>query len=364
MSLGISNQSILSAYLDSAPVRPIDLALRDFNVVGDEGMVLKIPQDNLYDLIVNTLDSRRIKLEKQAEILHDYYGDRLLAKEIFERYLSYKSKTVGVAHVFSLGLIGFNLYSRVMKNSVFMGKLGTLGSIIALQYAGRYLSNNYLEAEIERPWKIHTYRMSKGMGPTNIPSNDHKEILTSPLRFVKYEINSKELLMGTYLKSVVTSPEIKVPIGVEHFPYMVEGEDINKFDKIKSSRYKRGEKVEPEDDGKFIQITMPLYMAYPFTQKLYENIYFEHYEMFKSFLLNGGLTLYIPEHLYKRVPFEATSFESLYKDTIQENNSYEDEPVYSEVYSELPNYAKYLKVKINVTEERIKTLRKLFNYFF
>lgn len=183
MSISISADSISKAYSESDQLRINPIAEREYNIHHNDGMTLKIAQDGILDSVVNTIDGRRIKLEKKAEILHDYYGDRLLAKELFQQYLSYKKKTSGVANLLSFGLIGANLYSRVMSNSVLMGKVGTVTSILALQWAGRYLSNNYLEGQIQRPWKIHCHRMSKGLGPTNLPSNDHPEILTTPLRF-------------------------------------------------------------------------------------------------------------------------------------------------------------------------------------
>lgn len=144
----ISSQNIEKAFRDSDKFRFIEQAQREHNIHHNDGMTLKIAQDNILDWVINTVDGRRLKLEKQAEILHDYYGDRLLAREIFDRYLGYKQFTGGAANLLTLGLLGANMYSRVMKNSVFMGKVGTVASVLALQYAGRTLSNNYLEKQI------------------------------------------------------------------------------------------------------------------------------------------------------------------------------------------------------------------------
>lgn len=183
MNIGISAQSLKEAHGDSQEFRYIKEADRDFRILHDDGMKLKIPQDNLYDWLINTIDHRRVELEKKSEILHDYYGDRLLAKDLFQDYLSNKKLYSGTANLLSLGILGLNAYSRVMSNSVFMKKFGTISSIVALQYAARHYSNNWLESRIERPWKIHTHRMSNGLGPTNIPSNFHSEIITTSLRF-------------------------------------------------------------------------------------------------------------------------------------------------------------------------------------
>jgi hypothetical protein len=181
MTAHISSESLAKAYRESDKYFTIDAAKQEFNKVHNDGMTIKIPQDNLYDWMVNTFDHRRVLLEKKAEILNDYYGDRLLAKDLFKDYISYKRKTTGVANLLSLGLVGANMYTRVMKNSVFLGKFGTLAGILALQATGRCYSNTWLEKKLETPWKIHNYRMSKGLGPTNYTNNDHSELVIIPV---------------------------------------------------------------------------------------------------------------------------------------------------------------------------------------
>ena len=146
-------------------------------------MQLRIPQDNALDTIINSIDGRRIKLEKKAEILHDFYGDRLLAKDLFKDYLEQKKYKSGVANLLSAGLLAANAYTRIMRNSVFMGKLGTVATIAAVQCVGRNLSNNWLEEKIDRPWKIHTYRQSNGLSATNVRSNQHQEVLNITTKF-------------------------------------------------------------------------------------------------------------------------------------------------------------------------------------
>jgi hypothetical protein len=182
MSLQISSDSVNKAFYEAEKGYPIPLAKQEHNITNNDGMTIKIAQDNLYDKLINAFDHRRIVLEKKAEILHDYYGDRLLAKELFSDYTSYKRKTTGVANILSFGIVGVNMYTRVMANSVFLGKFGTIASILAIQATGRYFSNNWLEKKIDTPWKIHNYRMSKGLGPTNRKDNFHNEIIAVPYR--------------------------------------------------------------------------------------------------------------------------------------------------------------------------------------
>lgn len=177
----ISHGNIQNAYNNIDKHMINKQAKAEFNILNNDGMTLKIIEDNFLDRITNRIDSRRILLEKKAEILHDYYGDRLLAKDVFKDYLSYKRFTSNVVTTASVALIGANLYSRVLKNSYLMGKVGTLLSIIGLQAYSRKLSNDWLEKHIDTPWKIHCNRMSKGLGPTNVPDNKHFEIHPSPL---------------------------------------------------------------------------------------------------------------------------------------------------------------------------------------
>lgn len=184
MSLGLSHENLNKARVDSDKYVILQPAEEEFNILNNDGMTLKVVQDNVYDWAMNKIDSRRIVLEKKAEILHDYYGDRLIARDLFKDYLGQKRWTGGLANVLSLGLIGANMYSRVMKSSVFMGKVGTIGTILAIQAMGRYCSNNYLERRIEAPWKIHRNRMAQGLGPTNVISNHHREIENIPLKFL------------------------------------------------------------------------------------------------------------------------------------------------------------------------------------
>lgn len=184
MTLEISKESVNKAFEDSDKWRILNLAEREKRLLSNEGVELKIAEDNLLDWVINRVDSRRIILEKKAEILHDYYGDRLLAKDLFKDYLTYKRYTGGLGHVLSLGILGLNMYTKVMKNSYFLGKAGTLGSIAAIEYLSRSCTNKWLEQKIDRPWKIHLHRQSKGLGPTNVANNHHEEILTVPIKTI------------------------------------------------------------------------------------------------------------------------------------------------------------------------------------
>lgn len=177
MSLSVSQESLNKAFKESNANIQLDAAERENYLYNKDGMTLKITQDNFLDRFINTIDGRRIQLEKKAEILHDYYGDRLLAKDLFKDYLDQKFYKIGLANVLSVGLIGGNCYSKLFKSSYLLGKVGTLATLAAIQYVGRNLSNNWLENHIERAWKIHTFRQSNGLTGTNLRRNPHWEVL-------------------------------------------------------------------------------------------------------------------------------------------------------------------------------------------
>jgi len=180
----ITTSHMLSARKEIDKFYINQFAEREHRINLDDGMIIKIPEENILDRAINSVDKRRLVLEKKASIIHDYYGDSLVGKDIMKDYLSSKKWYSGVANGLSLALLSVNLYSKVLMSSVFMGKVGTTLGLIAIQSTFRYLSNNSLEKSISRPWKVHTYRMEKGLGPTNVATNYHPEKLTNALSFV------------------------------------------------------------------------------------------------------------------------------------------------------------------------------------
>lgn len=170
----ISKASIKSAKDEMEKYFSNRFAIRETKILNNDGMVLRIPEDNFLDKVINTLDGRRVILEKKSSIIHDYYSDSKLGKDFMKDYLSTKSKYTYAAHALSLGLISTNIYSKVFFKSAFLGKVPTVLGLMAIQSSFRYLSNNKLENQLSRPWKIHTYRMENGLGPTNSFENlDH-----------------------------------------------------------------------------------------------------------------------------------------------------------------------------------------------
>jgi hypothetical protein len=363
MNLEISPSGIKQAHKDAQKHRFIEYSDREANIHKNDGMQLSIIQDNMIDTIINGIDHRRIVLEKKAEILHDYYGDRLLAKDLFSDYLGYKKYCTATASLLSVGILGLNAYSRVMSNSVFMKKFGTISSIIALQCAGRYVSNNWLEKRIDRPWKIHTHRMSKGLGATNVPYNLHREITTTSLRFIRTQISSHDLLFAPSFKGVVPDPEFKIPLDKEHYPYAIDEEDYHKLLDRSEEKFKRLDMYESEDLGDEITLRPEQYQHLLKTGLPFPPIKDDLTAAIFRFGGKGHATIWRPEHEIKKSAFEPTSPNQVQKGTYYEPNEYDFDPLYADLEADLPPWAYYMRQSINITKERLDLLSISFIYF-
>lgn len=358
MSAKLSPQSIQEAFLESDKEIFNSVANQEYNVHFNDGMTLKMPYDNAFDGLINILNYRRLNLEKKAEILHDYYGDRLLAKEIFQRYLNYKSYIGGLSNALTLGILGANCYSLVMKNSVFMGKIGTLASILLLQATSRHFTNNYLENQISRPWKIHTYRMSKGLGPTNIPSNIHREEIICPIRTSFININPLQVFTSPRLEITSSSIEQKISNVQKHHPYELEGGDIRKSWKFEAINYNRFNKSMPEDDGESLYLHQDAWIRYPIDKTIKVPDYVpDVFDFFKSRVLNGFNTIWVPNKYVALDNFEADSKENVLPNGNHIlKNEYIENSDLGDVLPDLPSYAETYTNPINLTSERIDLL--------
>lgn len=116
--------------------------------------------------------------------------------------------------------------------------------------------------------------------------------------------------------------------------------------------------MEPEDDGKFIQIPLMFHKIYPWTGVMTQMKYRHDHEIYKSYMVKGGLTIWRPEHVRKKLAFEADEPDQLYKGQIIEKNLYLDEPGFADVKTDLPLYAELYTQLVNVTEDRLKLLSK------
>jgi hypothetical protein len=131
---------------------------------------------------------------------------------------------------------------------------------------------------------------------------------------------------------------------------------------MRKDSYRRFEKVQPEDDGKTIHIPLHIYLKDGekiAKGEVPERKADQSNAVFRSNLAKGPLTIWRPEHVRKKVAFEADNFDELYKDTIIEKNEYLDptDRLLADVAADLPSYTEVYKNRINVTKERIELLR-------
>jgi hypothetical protein len=66
MHIQISSDSLTKAYKEIDKHMISEHAKRDFNILKDDGMTIKIQEDNLFDKVINKIDHRRLVLEKKA----------------------------------------------------------------------------------------------------------------------------------------------------------------------------------------------------------------------------------------------------------------------------------------------------------
>jgi hypothetical protein len=356
MNIQLSSDSVSKAYKEIDKFMISEKAKRDINILKDDGMTINIQQDNLFDKVINKIDHRRLVLEKKAEVLNDYYGDRLLTKDLFKDYIAQKKFNSHLSYLLTVGLIGANLYTRVMKNSVLLGKVGTVVTIAALHSAGRYLSNNWLEEKIERPWKIHNYRMSKGLGPTNVPNNHHNEILTVPLRFHRFQINHQDLLFGTDRKYTFTALDAKTPIDKEHFPWQPDGQQHNKLihvEEVTPARWKyQYGKYTPSYEGGITDMFAPVRGHQMAAERKIPK--YDPYVYLSKEYMREGFNIYRPSRMYKKSTFSARKPEDVRDDKFVIDNEYINDPDGADNKIDVPEWSSDLKKQVNITKESVE----------
>jgi hypothetical protein len=350
MNIQISSDSLSKAYKEIDKHMISEQAKRDVNIAKDDGMTINIPEDNLFDKVINKVDHRRLVLEKKAEILNDYYGDRLVTKDLFKDYIAQKKFNSHLSYLLSVGLVGANIYTRILKNSVLVGKVGTVLTIAAFHSAGRYLSNNWLEERIERPWKIHNYRMSKGLGRTNLPNNYHDEILTIPLRFHKFQINSSDFLFGTDRKYTLTTLDAKTPIDKEHFPYQPDGQHLKKLQTVKEVtpyrwKYQYG-KYEIRYEGGIEDMFAPA-RGHPIAA-MNRILRYDPLIYLSKEYMRESFNIYRPSRMYKKSTFSARKPEDIRNDKFIIDNEYITNPEFADSKPDLPEWSSDLSKVVNI----------------
>lgn len=145
-----------------------EVALKELRKLTTDGLDIKISNESLYDKIINTFDKKRVILEKKSDILHHCYKDTTYAKDL-SLDQQYDTRFINAAKYIGItGLLGYNIFTQAVCKTPFLKTPGLLVSIGLIHCLERKISNSMLEKRIERPWKIHAHRLSKGLGPTNV----------------------------------------------------------------------------------------------------------------------------------------------------------------------------------------------------
>lgn len=171
----MKEENILEAFKHLDKFTQNDFAIREVRKIKEKDLNVEIAQEGFYDSLVNFFDKKRVILEKKADILNKLYGDSKLAADLTMDYLEESRYINNAKFAGILGLIGYNGYTFFTKKAPLL-KLPGLGiSILSIHAITRQYTNSILEKKLERPWKIHSYRVSKGLGPTNTKDNPHNE---------------------------------------------------------------------------------------------------------------------------------------------------------------------------------------------
>lgn len=153
------------AYIDKYNLN--EEALKELKKITTNGVDVTLPNETLSDRVINMLDKRRVILNKKSDILNKFYSNTTVAKDIV---LDNQSETFAIRSLRNAvvaGLIGYNTYYSIVNRTPFMKLPGLVVSLAAIHAIERKLSNDIIEKRLNTPWKIHTYRLSKGLGPTN-----------------------------------------------------------------------------------------------------------------------------------------------------------------------------------------------------
>ena len=151
-----------------------DEARKEINILKAE-VKLTIPNETLFDKIVNSLDHRRVILERKADVLDKLYSDQKVTQDLIKDYNKKVLPINVIKNALVTGLIGYTTYTYLLHRSPFLKLPGLVVSLLGIHSITRKVTNDILENQIDRPWKIHTHRVAKGLGPTNVKSEKHEE---------------------------------------------------------------------------------------------------------------------------------------------------------------------------------------------
>lgn len=236
----MKQEHIIQAFQNLDKYTLNEVAEQEVNRLRGDGLTIAVPQETLYDRLVNSFDSRRLILERKADILEQYYGDTKFAKDLCLDYINDTHKYNLLKYGAITGLAGYSGYTALFQKTPFLKVPGLLISAAAVHFLTRYLSNNHLEQKLERPWQIHTYRLSKGLGPTNTKANTHSrfynkinEINETKKEDYLHALNLKPEFLSIYKKENKTLKEKPYSFATTErnliFPKFKNVENLHKY---------------------------------------------------------------------------------------------------------------------------------------
>ena len=179
----MNKENLNKAYVELDKFTLNEAALREINRITTDGINIKLPQENIHDRLINLFDERRVILEKKSDILNNFYKDTTLARDLTLDHLNetfyYRLATKSAI----VGLVSYTAYTNIVHKTPFLKAPGLAVGILGIHFIGRKLYNDTLEKKLENPWRIHSTRIRKGLGPTNFISNTHKENYGHKKRF-------------------------------------------------------------------------------------------------------------------------------------------------------------------------------------
>ena len=327
-----------------------DSAIKELNILTKD-LKVTVSNESLTDKILNIIDKRRIILEKKADIINSLYSDYKFAEDIVKDFNS-KCLPINISkYAITAGLVGYTGYTYLVHRSPFLKLPGLLISLIGVHSIYRKITNDILEKKVDRAWKIHSYRLSKGLGPTNVKDEKHSELYNIKKQLLEkdsdydylYKNNQDEEHYSIY-KRMNKSSKLR--------PYQFESKDTN----LVAYDYNI-----LNNSNKFLKGTKPYeIITNNIINKRLENNNNDNYNLDEYSDIQKKLypvtfrmpTIYQPNYKVARNTIEAKYSEenSNQKDIVNLRNEFDNVIEFSDNAKNLPEYEKFINI-LNTSDE-------------
>lgn len=358
-------ENISQAYQNLDRYSLNDVAVKELNKLTTDGVTVKITNETMYDRFVNVFDKKRVVLEKKSDILHHYYSDTTLCKDLTLDQQNESLPINLIANTASLSLVGYTAYSSIIHRTPFVKAPGLVAGLAGIHYLARHFTNKQLEKRLERPWKIHTYRLSKGLGPTNVRSHNH-DLYTSTPRYQQSLLTQTEIspYAPDYLYERTRNfyKDLSIYKQFNHlkrkYPYDPEFRDFNLFfgedlsdSSLNYSKIKTSDPTDKKPDDVLLKTSLKndSDLTNDDNKSDVEDSKKERLNRFRKEVINNDILLK-PQTFLSYETFEPRSPEEIGENTniINYKNQYDDvysfasgslaSPSYTDTYLELLNY--------------------------